>query len=107
VPNQEPEMTNGRLARWLSVENLITIIVIVVAVTGSYQSLASDNTNTKRQVASVKKQQKEIVKSVASIQIDVAVIRNSQENFQEHFKDQLNEQKQKINRIIDLLERRN
>lgn len=97
-----PEMTNGRLARWLSVENLITIIIIVVAVTGSYQSLASDNTNTKRQVASVKKQQKEIVKSVATIQVDVAVILNEQQ----HAKEQMREQKRSIQRILDLLERR-
>jgi len=102
VPDNAPEMTNNRLGKLLSVENLITIILVVVAVTGSYQSLASDNANTKMQVASVKKQQKEIVKSVATIQLNVAVILNEQQ----HAKEQMDDQKLSIQRILNILERR-
>jgi len=102
VPNQPEEMTNSRLARWLSAETLGSLLLVAVAIGTTYQALASETEVTRKKVDSMEVQQQEMKASLNQVEVDTAVIRNNQV----HFKDQLNDQKQKINRILDLLERR-
>lgn len=101
MPN-DPEMSNSRLARWLSAETFGSMLLVAVAIGTTYQALASESEVTKAKVDAVEVQQQEMKTSLNQVEVDTAVIRNNQT----HFKDQLDEQKQKINRILDLLERR-
>ena len=102
MPNKQEEMTNSRLARWLSAETFGSLLLVAVAIGTTYQALASESEVTKQKVEAVELQQHEMKASLNQVEVDTAVIRNNQM----HFKAQLNDQKEKINRILDLLERR-
>lgn len=102
MPNHPEEMTNSRLARWLSVETLGSLLFVALTIGVTYQALAGEQEATKKKVEIIEEKQNEMSASLNQVEVDTAVIRNNQT----HFKDQLDDQKQKINRILDLLERR-
>lgn len=88
--------------RFLSVEMLMTLCITLFAIGGAWSTLAGDNEDTKREVSNMKLEQKQIKQAVQTIQVDVATIKANQEAQRESGR----KQQKDIDRILDILERR-
>lgn len=96
------DMTNNRLAKFLSVENIGSLITIAFVFGMGYSALASESAETKAKLSNMKIEQKQLVTDVQTIQTDIAVIKNDQQ----HVKRQLREQKDDLKRVLMILEKR-
>jgi len=85
----------------LSVENIIALSVLLVAVVTSYTSLATESAETKGRVLKIESNQKALSASMKGIEVDVAVIKNEQA----HVKKELEEQSQDLKRVLRILEK--
>ena len=87
--------------RFISLEVMLTLCIMLFAIGGTWSTLAGDNEETKEDVAKVQVEQRHIKNSVHLIQIDVATIRANQEAQRNSAK----KQQKDIDRILNILER--
>ena len=93
------EISNNTLARLISFENIIWMVMLAFSVGGVYAALASDTKATKLKVNMVVAEQKEISKDVQEIKINLAVMKANQNTI----KSQLSIQQRSIDQVLNIL----
>lgn len=88
--------------RALSIENIISLLIIVFSIGVVYSSLAAESAETKERVRKMEAEQKQLGTSMKNIQVDVAVIKNDQK----HVRAELDNQRSDLKRVLRILEKK-
>jgi peptidoglycan hydrolase CwlO-like protein len=103
------DITNKGISRILSVEMLASLIVTVFVVGVTWASLANTVSATDVKVIKLESKQEATANSVQQVRVDLAVVKNQQNNIQQDLAEQsekLKEQSRDIKQILQILQAR-
>lgn len=95
------DMSNTKVVKFLSIETVISLLLISFSVGGTYKVLASDAAKTEKKVEQIVVDQKQMGKSIEGINTNIAVIKNDQK----HIRQQLKDNQARMDRALIMLER--
>lgn len=103
---QRPSDQAPLTARLFSVEMLVWLIAVVFSFGVGYSSLAKDAEMNTRAIDEMRDSQAEVVKDINQIKTSVGVIKANQKSMDQNINRRMTRQDHRIDKIIDLLERR-
>lgn len=95
------DLTSNRGIRLLSFETIGSLIVMVFIGGMAYASLTGAQQETNRRVEAVEQEQAALRRTMGAIELNVSVIRTTQD----YMREAMNDQKSDVKRIRELLER--